>query len=54
MRQKDNFFDDIEKVEDLLLLSKNEFLQKHNISKESYTNTVNRILSLINSRIELH
>lgn len=54
MRQKDNFFDDIEKVKDLMLLSKNEFLQKYNISKESYTNTINRILSLVNSRIELN
>lgn len=54
MRQKDNFFDDIEKVEDLMLLSKNDFLQKYNISKETYTNTINRILSLVNSRIELN
>ena len=54
MRQKDNFFDDIEKVEDLMLLSKNDFLQRYNISKETYTNTVNRILSLVNSRIELN
>lgn len=54
MRQKDNFFDDIEKVKDLMLLSKNEFLQKYNISKESYANTVNRILSLVNSRIEIN
>lgn len=54
MRQKDNFFDDISKVEDLLLLSKTEFLQKYNISRDTYYNTINRILSLINSRIDLN
>lgn len=53
MRQKDNFMDDEEKINDLFLLSRIEFLIRYkDVSEEEYKNTISRIKLLIENRIK--
>lgn len=48
-----SFIDDISKIKDLLILSKDEFLQSYNyISELEYNKTIKEILELLQSTID--
>lgn len=49
---QNTFFDDIEKIQDLLILSKDEFLQSYNyINETEYNNTTAEVLELVKSTV---